>query len=147
MLLLKRGWLFLLFGAGQVGGSKRLQQWACHAQVMLRQGLSGRFRMSCWAGWGLVARAVGMCCATSSIVLPWPWQGTLGLHAAQHLHEAPHGGVEGSSNTTPMLPHMRSAQTAFVAFIVSTTFPRLPKDDLSYANLYLSVCFFSLMCM
>lgn len=40
-----------------------------------------------------------------------------------------------------------SLQTAFVAFIVSTTFPRLPKDDFPHANLYLSVLFFSLMCM
>jgi len=40
-----------------------------------------------------------------------------------------------------------AGQTAFVAFIVSTTFPRLPKDDFAQANLYLSVCFFSLMCM
>jgi hypothetical protein len=38
-------------------------------------------------------------------------------------------------------------QTAFVAFIVSTTFPQLPKDDFNSANLFLSVCFFSLMCM
>lgn len=38
-------------------------------------------------------------------------------------------------------------QAAFIAFIVATTFPQLPKDDFDYGNLFLSVAFLAVMNM